>query len=261
MQYDMLQGLGVAITRPIDQAKPLAALLNQVGSEVIDFPLIAIAPIANDVAFEKTVARLDDTDWIIFISSNAVHNGMPSILNVWPTLPNQLRFAAIGPVTAKALNTYGVAEVLIPAGQFDSESLLTMPAMQVVQGKKVVIVRGLGGREILANTLKTRGAHVTFAECYQRVNPQENCVLLAAKTNAQQCHAVVVTSSEAMRHLIAMAAITVANAKTHWLATLKICVNHQRVAQEASGLGLQLFVADAPGDEAMLICLNKALKK
>jgi uroporphyrinogen-III synthase len=261
MQTDCLNGLGVAVTRPVAQAKKLNALLGEAGAAVIDFPLIEITALDDYTDFTQVIHQLDDYDLMIFISSNAVQNAMPRIVARWPELPATLQFSAIGPVTAEELKGFGVKEVLTPIGRFDSESLLALPALQSMQGKKVMIVRGIGGREVLANTLKTRGASVTFAECYQRVNPQQDCLLLIEQTKSEKCHAIVVTSSEAMRHLVAMAKVSAENVNTHWLGKLKICVNHQRVADEAGVAGLELFVADAPGDAAMLNCLKRALLK
>jgi uroporphyrinogen-III synthase len=239
-----LAGVGVAITRPSDQAKKLTKLIEAAGGHVIPFPLIEIAPLDDYGQFESVIADVATYDWIIFISSNAVQNGMPRLLN--KIRPSHLKFAAIGPVTAKELQAFGISKVLIPEGRFDSESLLSLPPMLDMQGKKVMIVRGVGGREVLADTLKSRGANVTFAECYQRINPQQNVDALITAWSKQQLQAIVVTSSEAMRHLLDLAS------NTSWLKHVTLCVNHARIAEQPIELGLKVLVADAPGDEAML---------
>lgn len=260
MHSKPLNGVGVVVTRPIDQAKMLTALIADAGGEVIDFPLIAITPLSDYSFFKTVIADLAHIDWIIFISSNAVNRGFPLIKAQWPTLPSTVNFAAIGPVTAETLASYGVEKVLIPQGRFDSEALLSMDVLQNMQDQQVMIVRGVGGREVLAKTLQTRGANVVFAECYQRTNPQTDCQMIQAKFEQGLCQVIVVTSSEAMRHLIEMVDSDRLLIDTHWIKLMKICVNHQRVADEAQGYGLQLFVADAPGDEAMLRCIKKAIK-
>lgn len=256
-----LNGFGIAVTRPLDQAKKLTERIENAGGTAISFPMIAIAPLSDYTMFNQTIARLDQYDWAIFISSNAVQNGMPRVKDLWPVLPTSLSFAAIGPVTANELNAFGVEKVLTPQERFDSESLLALPEMQAMQGKKVMIFRGVGGREILAETLKSRGAEVTFAECYQRVNPQTSCEYLQVLWQKQQCHAVVVTSSEAMQHLLAMAfAETDAMADQDvWIRHVQLCVNHARIAEYAQSLGLNVSVALSPGDEAMFACIEKAL--
>jgi uroporphyrinogen-III synthase len=122
-----------------------------------------------------------------------------------------------------------------------------------MKGKKVMLVRGIGGRDVLANTLTERGAQVTFAECYQRVNPQTSCDVLAEAYRDGQLHALIVTSSEAMRYLLSMAG------EADWLKHVVICVNHARVAEDAIKVGLTVKVADAAGDEAMLAAIIEFL--
>jgi uroporphyrinogen-III synthase len=168
-------------------------------------------------------------------------------------LPSSLKFAAIGPSTAAELSKFGIQNTLIPKDRFDSESLLATPEMQAVNNQKVMIFRGIGGREILADTLKSRGADVNFAECYQRINPQQDLSMITTLNQRGELNAIVITSSEAMRHLLAMAN------NQEWLKNVKLCVNHARIAEEPIQLGLNVEVATAPGDEAMLACLINAL--
>ena len=254
MTKPSLTGIGIAITRPADQAKKLAALITEAGGTPILFPLIEITPLADYSQFQAVISAIKDYDWAIFISSNAVQNGMPRLIK--NGIPPNLKFAAIGPVTASELQSFGVKEVLIPSShaehgeenkvRFDSESLLALPEMTNISGKKILIVRGVGGRDVLAETLKTRGAQVAFAECYQRINPQTDCNLLAQLWADKKLHGIVVTSSEAMRHLLDLAG------DTEWLKNATLFVNHARIAELPIQLGLKVVVADALGDEAML---------
>lgn len=239
-----LTGIGIAITRPIDQAKKLSALISDAGGTPISYPLIEITPLSDYSQFESVINEVKQYDWAIFISSNAVQNGMPRLLK--KGIPPSLKFAAIGPVTAAELQSFGVDHILAPANRFDSESLLALPEMHAMQGKKVMLFRGVGGRDVLAETLKARGATVTFAECYQRINPQTNCDLLAQLWTDKKLHGVVVTSSEAMRHLLDLAG------DSEWLKNVTLFVNHARIAELPSQLGLKVKVADTPGDIGML---------
>ena len=254
MTKPSLTGIGIAITRPADQAKKLAALITEAGGTPILFPLIEITPLADYSQFQAVISAINDYDWAIFISSNAVQNGMPRLLK--QGIPASLKFAAIGPVTASELQNFGVKDVLTPLShiqdgdeskvRFDSESLLTLPEMTNVFSKKILIVRGVGGRDVLAETLKARGGTVTFAECYQRINPQTDCNLLAQLWTDKKLHGIVVTSSEAMRHLLDLAG------DAEWLKNVILFVNHARIAELPLQKGLKVLVADAPGDESML---------
>ena len=244
MTKQSLTDFGFAITRPIDQAKKLATLITQAGGTPILFPLIEITPLKDYSQFETIIREIETYDWAIFISSNAVQKAIPRLLK--QGIPPSLKFAAIGPVTAKELQGFGVANVLVPNDRFDSESLLALPEMTDVVGKKIMLVRGVGGREILAETLKERGAQVTFAECYQRTNPQTNCDLLAQLYAEKKLHGIVVTSSEAMRHLLDLAG------DADWLHNVTLFVNHARIAALPLQMGLKVLVSDAAGDDAML---------
>jgi len=243
-----LANIGVAITRPTNQAQKLTQLIEASGGNVIPFPLIEITALDDVTLFEQIITDINDYDWMLFISSNAVQNSMPRLIK--QGIPKQLKFAAIGPTTAETLKDFSINEVLTPKERFDSESLLSLPEMQDMQGKKVMLVRGIGGRDVLANTLTQRGAQVSFAECYQRINPQTNCDALAEAFAKQQLQRVVVTSSEAMRYLLAMAG------DSAWLKQVTLCVNHARVAEEPLKIGLTVRVANAPGDDAMLTILT-----
>ena len=254
----LLTGFGIAVTRPIDQAQHLCLAIEQQAGTAFLFPLIAIAPLDDYRAFEQTLSQLESASWAIFISTNAVDNAMPRIIQKFATVPENVKFAAIGHQTAKQLGLYGVHNVLVPHTRFDSESLLALPEMRDVADQTVMIFRGVGGREVLADTLKARGARLIFAESYRRVNPQTSCAALESLWQKQQLHAIVVTSSEAMRHLLQMTH----NGSDEWIRSIHICVNHARIAEEADALALNalnVHIADAPGDEAILVCLQQTL--
>ncbi len=239
-----LQNLGIAITRPVDQAKKLSALITEAGGTPILFPLIEITALSDYSQFETVIKDIAEYDWAIFISSNAVQHAIPRLLKLG--IPSNLQFAAIGPVTAGELKAFGAEKVLVPKDKFDSESLLALPELNKVDGKKILLVRGVGGRDVLAETLRQRGAQVTFAECYRRINPQTNCDLLTQLYSKNRLHCIVITSSEAMRHLLDL------TGDSEWLKNITLFVNHARIAEVPLQLGLKVAVASAPGDEAML---------
>ncbi len=249
----LLSNRTIAITRPAGQAGKLSTLIEAAGGKPLLFPLISITALNNYDVFDEATSNLKDYDWAIFISSNAVQNSLPRLSRQINLLPKTLKFAAIGPSTASELNAFGIENVLIPKDRFDSESLLSLAEMQNMTDQKVMIFRGVGGREVLAESLKLRGAHVDFAESYQRINPQTNTKILDEEWHNKKLDALVITSSEAMRHLIDLAK------NTAWLKQIKICVNHLRIAEEADNLGLNICVAETSGDEAMLKCLIKTL--
>lgn len=241
-----LAGITIAVTRPVDQAQALCEAITHLGGRAVLFPLLAIAPLKDYHAFEQQLTQLETTDWAIFISSNAVNYAMPRVLRHYGNVPDNLKFAAIGHQTAKELAHYGVRNVLTPHTRFDSETLLALPEMHDVANMKIAIFRGVGGRELMAETLTARGACVYFAECYQRINPQTDANLLAELWHKGELQALIVTSSEAMRYLLDLAGTS------EWLRHVTICVNHARIAELPLQYGLKVLVADAPGDDALL---------
>lgn len=244
-----LSGCGVAITRPPEQAYRLVERVRAAGGTPISFPLLEIVPIDDFTAFDEVISRLSTFDWALFISSNAVQHGLSRIL-INHALPPSLRYAAVGPMTAAELAVFGLRDVLIPQDRFDSESLLNLPEMQDVAGKRCVIFRGRGGRELLAQTLRERGAFVEFAECYRRINPQRDAGEMERLWQNGSLQAMVVTSSEALRNLLALT-----GSETGWLKATPLFVNHPRIAETARQQGLQVHTASGPGDAGMLDAL------
>jgi uroporphyrinogen-III synthase len=255
MADDLLNGLHVAVTRPVDQATSICEAIHHHGGKATLFPLLAISPLQDYSEFEQTIASLETADWAIFISTNAVDNALPRIIKKFGNVPRNLKFAAIGHQTARELALYGIHDILTPHTRFDSETLLALGEMHDVANETVVIFRGVGGRDVMADTLKSRGANVIFAECYRRINPQTDAQSLNNLWHQGQLDAVIVTSSEAMRNLLDMAG------ESEWLRHVTLCVNHARIAELPLQFGFKVLVTDAPGDDAMIKCLSQVVNK
>ena len=164
----------VVVTRPADQADELIRSVAGLVSDVRHQPLIDIHVFADDSspASAAVRARILDTDRyraVIAISQNAAECGLRWMDDYWPQLPVGIDWYAVGPTTAEVLRGYGIA-VKMPAERFDSEGVLELPDLQedVIRDEKVLIWRGVGGRETLASVLRERGADVDYAEMYER---------------------------------------------------------------------------------------------
>jgi len=238
-----LSGLNIVITRPREQAANLAQRLAQAGGNAILFPLLEIGPAADPQSLHALLSRLDRFDLAIFISPNAVRYGMDAI-NAAGTLPSTLRVATVGQGSARILRELGIRKIIAPQDSFDSEALLALPELQDVAGWRVVIFRGDGGRELLADALKARGATVEYAECYRRDKPQQQtAALLAARPDA-----ITVTSSEALGYLWEMSDA----AERAQLAAVPLFVPHARIAEAAIRLQWRNVTVTASGDDGML---------
>jgi uroporphyrinogen-III synthase len=244
-----LSGCGIAITRPRDQAQALTESIAEAGGNAILFPLLEIVPLEDYTAFDAVTADLGCFDWAVFISTNAVEYSLNRLCarQAWPAA---LRCAGIGPSTRAELARFGIRDVLIPQDRFDSESLLNLPEMREVEGKRFVVFRGEQGRELLADTLRQRGAEVAMAESYRRINPQQDSGELKRLWQQGRLHAIVVTSSEALRNLLALV-----GTEHDWLSRTPLFVNHPRIAETATSHGLKAIVAARPGYAGMLATL------
>lgn len=245
-----LRGRGIVVTRPAAQAPAFARLIREAGGEPIVFPVIEIQPVTDSVALHALIDRLDEFHLAIFISPNAAIQGM-RLINERRTLPAQLKIAAVGGGTARALGAIGVADVLAPAGGYGSEALLALPEVQAVAQQRIVIFRGVGGRELLGDTLRERGAQLEYAECYRRVRPRTEAAPLIARWREGHVHAITVTSSEGLRHFAQMLE---ADGPT-LLAAIPVFLPHPRIAETARTLGVAHVVQTPAGDEAMVAAL------
>lgn len=246
-----LAGRGIVITRPAGQAAQLAALIEALGGRAILFPVMEIRDVVDRGALDAIIDRLDTFDLAIFISPNAAEKGWEAV-RVRRTFPRALKIAAIGSGSARALRKAGAGPVIAPQEGADSESLLKLPELMVLAGKRIVIFRGAGGRELLRETLIERGASVEYAECYLRQRPQADTETLTRAWDAGDVDGVVVTSSAGLRNLHDMLGI----AGYARLARTPLFVPHPRIAATASELHLDAIVT-APGDEGIAASLSE----
>lgn len=245
-----LRGIGILVTRPAHQSADLVRLIEQAGGTAICFPTIEIVPPADPAPLLDLLKRLDDFDLAIFISRNAVEHTFGWIRAERQVWPAGLRVACIGPASVRALAGAGIREVLAPPSGFDSESLLALPDMQDIARKRVIIFRGQGGRELLAQTLKQRGALVTYAECYRRIRPVADVAALVDAWRAGRIHIVSVTSTEGLRNLHDMLGET----DRGWLLHTPVVTLSEAQAAECRRLGFaqDVLIATTTGDEAIL---------
>ena len=241
-----LHGRGIVITRPLEQGRALAALIEREGGRAIAFPVIDILDVVDASKLNALIDRLDAFDAAIFISPNAVTKAMQAI-TARRTFPKDLRVAAIGAGSARELERRGVRQVIVPKARYDSEALLDLPELEDVAGKRIVIFRGDGGRPLVGDTLTARGATVEYAECYRRVKPTADVTPLLDAWARGEIDGVVATSSEGLRNLHEM----LGDAGRSALAGTPLFVPHPRIAQTARELGLTHIVTTASGDEGI----------
>jgi uroporphyrinogen-III synthase len=241
-----LAGLKIVVTRPRDQAVQLARSIEEAGGVPFLFPLLDITAVQDTRELNQQIYRLAQFDLAIFISPNAVNYGVAAI-RAASKIPQTLRIATVGQGSAKALRELGIADVIAPTERFDSEALLALPELQNVAGWRVMIFRGDGGRELLGDTLKARGATVEYATCYVRSKPQHD----AGSLRAARPDAITVTSSEALGNLWQM----LNDEDRAALLNTPLFVPHARIAGLARDQGWTRVQVTASGDDGMLSAL------
>lgn len=230
-----LQALRVLVTRPVHQAGPLCELIEQAGGQAVRFPVLAVEPLPESAPLAAILAQLDRYDLAIFISHNAVRFGIAAAAR-HGGIPATLRLAAVGEGSRRELERQlGRAVDLAPQGRFDSEALLALPPLQQVAGQAILIVRGAGGRELLAATLRQRGARVDYAEVYRRLRPRRPEPQTLAAWRAGGVNIITVTSNEGLQNLYEMVGV----AARDWLLDMPLLVVSERSAALARELGFR----------------------
>ena len=249
MSSGPLAGRTVVVTRPRAQSAPLAKMIAAAGGNALLFPLLEIAPADDTAGLTLAATQLGNYALAVFVSPNAVRHALPLLLagRAWPA---GVRPAAVGPGTVKALDDAGVPGCLMPQGSYDSEGLLDLPELAAdrLAGQRVAIFRGDGGRELLADTLRARGAQVDCITCYRRSGPAGTFAPLLDAWRGQRLDALVVSSSEAVRYLVA----GLDNEGRGWLKETPVFVPHARIAETARELGLQRIVLTAAADSGLI---------
>ena len=244
-----LQGKTIVVTRPRAQAGKLAGLIAAQGGVPVVFPLLEIGAPDDPLPLQWAIKRLDQYAFAVFISPNAVEFSVPAILasRTWPV---GLQAVAIGQSSVVLLAGYGIAPTIAPVERFDSEALLEMPELQTerVSGRRVVIFRGNGGRELLADTLRERGAEVDYVTCYHRSAPVDGAAMLSGLWSGNQLDALTISSSEGLRNLLAL----LDPADCERLRMTPVFVPHQRIADLAKELGLQRITLTGPADAGII---------
>ena len=241
-----LSGKRIVITRPASQSEQLARLVREAGGEPLCVPAIEIRPLADPAAFEALARRLEQFDLAIFVSRNAVRSAL-GLLGGRPW-PVRLKVATVGQGSREELEHAGFTDVIAPAAQSDSEALLALPELTSVRGRRIVIFRGDGGRQLLGDELGKRGAQVEYAACYRRVRPAGEGL---AALWARGVDAVALSSAEGLANFIDMLGED-AIAK---LAGVALFVPHERVAREAGRRGLPRTVVAGPRDAQVAAAL------
>ncbi len=238
------------VTRPNGQADELLQQLQQRGFGVVHQPLIDIAPITDSPVLKQTMMNLDLFHTVISVSANASELALDWIDQFWPQLPVDIEWLAVGPTSAAPFSPLGITPTTPELAK--TEGMLALPELQadVIAGQKILILRGEGGRETLAEVLTERGAHITYAELYRRAPIELAKGQLQDLCEQNQIRAAILTSGDLVKQFVTQLT------DKRLLDSLIVIVPSERVAQYAKELGaVHVVNSEGANSQSLVNCV------
>ncbi len=249
-----MSGWRLLLTRPAEENAGLAAALAAEGVASCSLPLLGIGPLPETAAWRSLIMALDHYPAVIVVSKPAARQVLALVDRYWPQPPLAQHWFALGPATSAVLADYGL-DVSWPETGPDSEALLAAPALAsalAVPEPRVLLVRGEGGRELLAETLRARGIQVDELILYRRYLPEYPAGILGHKVREHLLNGLVVSSGQSLQFLRELAA-----GDWPWLGRLTFFVPSVRVAGMARQMGAgNIVTCHGAGTPALLAALR-----
>ncbi|WP_285419031.1 uroporphyrinogen-III synthase [Pseudomonas sp. efr-133-TYG-5] len=225
------------LTRPADDCAALAEVLAGQGIFSNCLPLLEIAPLPVSATMRQAITELPCCDAVIVVSKPAARIAV-DLLDRYAVTASTLPWFSVGAATAQILLERGL-DASYPDEGDDSEALLQLPRLRaaVTANSRVLILRGEGGRELLAERLRELGASVDYLELYRRELPAYPPHELPRRIAAERLNGLVVSSGQGFVHLRQLAGDA-------WptLAQLPLFVPSPRVAEQARAAGARTVV-------------------
>lgn len=236
----------ILLIRPQRQEDQLLSMLENSGADVTHIPVMRIEPIVESQQIKTRILEVDNFHKAIFVSGNAAELGIEWIDKFWPMLPVGIEYFAVGERTSALLKEADI-NALCPSGRQNSETLLQLTQLQELDNQRIIIFRGVGGREILAETLIERGARVEYCELYRRVIDTQQLAL----AQQQESDCLVAHSGELIQAM--------GEAESSLFADTALVVPSERVAAIATALGYRRVIsAENALPESMLAAVRRA---
>jgi len=244
----------ILVTRPSPAGEQLVSRLRALGRVAFHLPLIAFSPGRDLPSLPQRLQQLKAGDLLFVLSQQAIEYGHPALVRAGLQWPPQLGYYAIGRSSALAFHRVSSLPIDYPREREISESLLCLPALQQLEGKQALLLRGNGGRALLGETLKQRGASVSDCECYQRNNVPYDGQSLSEHWQQRGIDTLVVTSGEMLQQLYQLVP---EHHRQSWLLKCQLVLVSERLATLARQLGWQqIRVADNADNDALLRALQ-----
>ncbi len=245
----------ILVTRPEHQAHNLCYLIEQQGWQALRFPVLDIQAKVLTEQDIQLIQHIELYRYVFFVSVNAVNFGLPLLDDKKNYLQTTKKISciAVGKATLLALAKHRIHSALSPIDGFNTEALLALPELQTLTGQRCLIIRGQGGRELLAESLRDRGAKVDYLEVYRRIIPCFDSKEVEACLLNNLLAAVLIYSGDALHHLVQM--LDKQEIKIN-LLNVPLVVISDRVYTLAKKIGFKsIIVAEQASDTAMINAL------
>ncbi len=249
-----LAGLSVMVTRPLPNGMEFCAVLQQHGARTVYFPTIEIIEPQHAALLTEQIKQLDQFDWVIFVSPQAVYRTATLIQHSWPIFPRHVKIAAVGAATAELLKKMHLPPSVYPATQWSTEGLLELPEFQSLQKKKIALIRGEGGRELLAKECEWRGAKVSHFIAYQRRLPAYDAIRdYVMILKERRVDIIICSSADSLHNLFLLCGTLNSAMLTH----IPLLVVSERLLVLAEEYGFKhVFLAKNAGQNAIIDTLK-----
>ncbi len=230
-----MKGLRVLNTRPLNQSAALDKAIHAAGGISINLPALTITSTTLD--WLNNMPELTTVNQAIFISANAVDYYFSALKQANIHWPASINVIAVGNATAAALSKQGIQVHHIPFIA-DSEHLLELDILQNIQHQNILLIKGLGGRPMIAEVLQSRGACLISLAVYYRSLPDIKQEYINSVWQDDSVDIILFTSQQAMNNLFTL----FSEEGRSWLRSKPCLVISARLAESASLLGIKTII-------------------
>ncbi len=250
----------VVLTLPSPRADRLAARLAERGHEVVSLSFRRLVSEGDSPEVRRTFARLEDFDWVVFVSPGAIAAASPALPDPWPVA---VGVAVVGPGSTQALRDAGIDTRLVRCvvperAPFDADALMRLAPFDAPEGRRVLVVAGDRGRSDWIAALGARGARVDRLRAYRNEDcaPDARSIMVVGEWAARSHRAsFVFTSVDTVDALARLAAV---QAFWPWASRQPAFVSHPRIAAALAAAGWHDRRTIDPGERALFAALESA---
>ncbi len=241
------------ITRPLTKGQQLADQITAAQGFALCCPFVEITPGRDSQKINQQMDSLKPHDYIIAVSENAVKYANHYLTAAARQWPQDVHCIAVGPNTAKCWQQLGIKHILIPS-TYDSEGVLQLLENTPISDKNILILRGNGGRETIAETLSSRTAKVVYSEVYQRTAPTYDGEKLINKWLHLAINSVIITSGEILGNVLK----SIPSSSLPWFKNLYFIVPSKRIADIAKAQGINhVIIADGASNSSLFAAIKQ----